>query len=143
MKQNILKLCLVVLGLFLICLPTLSADTESTISSFTTVQSVSPDNCTKLYQTSTEKLFFLTISAINANNFKIDEIQSKTGYILFTAVNKQFLATIAKFSSSSAMLKISPVNNVYYFQPGIVSNMFKYIDLNVQYTPIENVPQEK
>jgi hypothetical protein len=97
----------------------------------------------KLYQTSTEKLFYLTIAAINANNFKVDEIQSKTGYILFTAVGKQYLATIAKFSSASAILKISPVNNIYYFQPGIVLNMFKYIDLNVQYTPIEDIPEIK
>ncbi len=111
------------------------------LSNFTTNQNVSPDICTKLYQTSTEKLFYLTLAGINANNFKIDEIQSKTGYILFSAVGKQYLATIAKFSSSSAMIKISPVNNVYYFQPGIVLNMFKYIDLNVQNTPIISVPK--
>ena len=109
------------------------------VSNFVTPQNVSTDICTKLYSTSTEKLFYLAISAINANNFHIDEIQSKTGYILFTAVNRQFLATIVKFSSSKAMLKITPVSNVYYFQPGIVLNMFKYIDLNVQDTPIVNV----
>lgn len=111
----------------------------SSLSNFVTPQTVSSDICSKLYSTSTEKLFYLTISAINANNFRVDEIQSKTGYILFTAVNRQFLATIVKFNSSKAMIKITPVNNIYYFQPGIVLNMFKYIDLNVQNTPIVNV----
>lgn len=114
-------------------------NTVSTMSNFVTPQSVSQEICSRLYSTSTEKLFYLTISAINANNFQIDEIQSKTGYVLFTAVNRQFLASILKFSSSKAMLRITPVSNVYYFQPGIVLNMFKYIDLNVQDTPIVNV----
>lgn len=116
------------------------ADYDSTSSSYVTSQNVSSDICSKLYSTSTEKLFYLTVSAINANNFKIDEIQSKTGYILFTAANKQFLVSIARFSSYQAIVKISPINNVYYFQPGIVLNIFRYIDLNVQNTPIETVP---
>lgn len=137
------KIIFLILCLFVVASPILADDSSATLSNFTTIQNVSPDICTKLYQTSTEKLFYLTISAINANNFKIDEIQSKTGYVLFTAVGKQYLATIAKFSSSSAMLKISPVNGVYYFQPGIVLNMFKYIDLNVQYSPLESVTQVK
>lgn len=119
-----------------------SAEGNLNMSNFTSNQNVSPDICTKLYKTSTEKLFYLTLAAINANNFQTDEIQSKTGYILFTAVGKQYLATITKFSSTSAMIKISPVNNVYYFQPGIVLNMFKYIDLNVQFTPIEKIIRE-
>ncbi|MCI1273857.1 MAG: hypothetical protein LKG27_05430 [Clostridiaceae bacterium] len=137
------KVILTIFSLLCLVIPTFADDSTMTLSNFTSVQTVSPDICSKLYQTSTEKLFYLTIAAINANNFKVDEIQSKTGYILFTAVGKQYLATIAKFSSASAILKISPVNNIYYFQPGIVLNMFKYIDLNVQYTPIEDIPEIK
>lgn len=129
------------IAVFIFCSgkPAFAETTSSTLSNFVTPQNVSQDICSRLYSTSTEKLFYLTISAINANNFQIDEIQSKTGYILFTAVNRQFLASIYKFSSSKAMMKITPVSNVYYFQPGIVLNIFKYIDLNVQDTPIVNI----
>lgn len=143
MKHLVIFFALIILGLntnTALAVGEIPAVAQSSgMSNFVTPQNVSTDICTKLYSTSTEKLFYLAISAINANNFHIDEIQSKTGYILFTAVNRQFLATIVKFSSSKAMLKITPVSNVYYFQPGIVLNMFKYIDLNVQDTPIVNV----
>lgn len=140
--KKLITLILLIFSLIIIPHCTFAAGTTLNLSNFTNNQNVSPDICTKLYQTSTEKLFYLTLAAINANNFQIDEIQSKTGYILFTAVEKQYLATITKFSSSSAMIRISPVNNIYYFQPGIVLNMFKYIDLNVQFTPIEKVNRE-
>ena len=72
----------------------------------------------------------MAIASINANRFTIDEIQSKTGYILFTAVNKQYLASVVKVSSNKSLLKITPVNNNYFFAPGIVLNVFRYIDLN-------------
>ena len=75
-------------------------------------------------------MFYLTVAAINANRFQIDEIQSKSGYILFTAVNKQFLASISNVNTNQGMLRITPADGIYYFQPGIVLNIFKYIDLN-------------
>lgn len=141
MKKIFSKLFIItfLISVFAILPTSADVNTVSTMSNFVTPQSVSQETCSRLYSTSTEKLFYLTLSAINANNFQIDEIQSKTGYILFTAVNRQFLASILKFSSSKAMLRITPVSNVYYFQPGIVLNMFKYIDLNVQDTPIVNI----
>lgn len=141
MKKIFSKLFVItfLISVFAILPASAEVNTVSTMSNFVTPQSVSQETCSRLYSTSTEKLFYLTLSAINANNFQIDEIQSKTGYILFTAVNRQFLASILKFSSSKAMLRITPVSNVYYFQPGIVLNMFKYIDLNVQDTPIVNI----
>jgi len=143
MKIKFFKLIFMLFSILLLNNSVLADTTASTMSNFVTPQTVSQDICSRLYSTSTEKLFYLTIAAINANNFQIDEIQSKTGYVLFTAVNRQFLASICKFSSSKAMLKITPVSNVYYFQPGIVLNMFKYIDLNVQDTPIVNVSVQR
>ena len=41
------------------------------------------------------------------------------------------MATVVKLGVNKSMLKITPTNNNYYFAPGIVSNMFKYIDLNL------------
>lgn len=101
------------------------------LSTLITSQNVPFENCTKVFNTDNTSLFYLTISAINANRFQITEIQSASGYILFTAVNKQFLATIANVNTYQALLKITPADGNYYFQPGICSNIFKYIDLNI------------
>ena len=90
-----------------------------------------------MYGVDTENLFYLTLASINANRFNIVEIQSKTGYILFSAVGKEFLAKIIKLDESRSILKVTPTNNIYYFQPGIVSNLFKYIELNSSLKPVE------
>lgn len=108
------------------------------LSTLVSVQNVKYSDCTKVFNTDNISLFYYTIASINANRFTIDEIQSKSGYILFSAVNKQFLATVSNVNVKQAMLKITPVDNNYYFQMGIVSNIFKYIDININ-TKIENV----
>lgn len=77
-----------------------------------------------------QKLFYLTLASANANRFEIKEIQSKSGYILFTAAQKPFLASVIKVDSKTSMLKVTPCNNIYFFPGGIVQNMFKYIELN-------------
>lgn len=111
---------------------------DISLSTLITAQNIKYDNCTKVFNIDNVSLFFLTIAAVNANHFKIDEIQSKSGYILFTAVNKQFLATVLNVNTKQGMLKITPVDNNYYFQPGIVSNIFKYIELNLN-NKLENI----
>ena len=82
----------------------------------------------------------MAIASVNANKFQIEEIQSKTGYILFTAVNKQYLASIVSVDSTHSMLKITPTNNNYFFPPGVVLNFFKYIDLYGS-TPLVTLPK--
>ena len=77
-----------------------------------------------------ENLYFFALARINANKFLIDEIQSKSGYILFTAANRQFLASVNRVDPKSAILKIVPADNNYFFPIGVVTNFFKYIDLN-------------
>ena len=101
-------------------------------------QSVDFNDCNKLFKVNEKILFYLTLAGINANRFEINEIQSKCGYILFTAAKKQFLASIIKIDSKKSMLKITPCSNIYYFPPGIIQNMFKYVDLNIN-TPIEKL----
>ena len=95
-----------------------------------TPQNIDFSKCTTNFEMSSEKLFYLTISAINANNFEIEEIQSKMGYILFRAVNKSFLASISNIDDNYSLLKITPADNIYFFPYGIVYNIFYYIDLN-------------
>lgn len=116
------------------------ADDVMTISTLVTPQNVDFNICTKTYNIPADKLFYLAMASANANRFKIEEIQSKTGYILFTAVNKQYLASIAKVDSTHSMLKITPTNNNYFFAPGIVLNFFKYIDINAT-APVVTVPK--
>ncbi len=106
------------------------------LSTLVTVQNVPFEQCTKIFNMDSENLFYLTIAGINANRFQIDEIQSKTGYILFNAVNKEFLASVVKLDSKNSLLRVTPANNVYYFQPGIVLNLFKYIELNGSVKPV-------
>ena len=105
--------------------------TQDNITSLVTPQNVDFRICTKIYNMSENKLFYMAIASANANNFTVNEIQSKTGYILFTAAGKQYLASVVKINSKDSMLKITPVNNNYYFAPGIVLNFFKYIDINL------------
>lgn len=117
-----------------------AAFAELPTEQLTTPQNISFADCSKNYNISAERLVYLTLESITANRFETKEIQSKTGYILFRAANKEFLATVAYYGLNKSLLKITPTNNSYYFAPGIVSNIFKYIDLNIDDTPV-NIPK--
>lgn len=95
-----------------------------------TPQNVDYKICTRSYIMKPEKLFYMAIASAQANRFDINEIQSKTGYILFTAAGKEYLASVMRIDSNNSQLRITPVNNNYFFAPGIVLNFFRYIDLN-------------
>ena len=95
-----------------------------------TPQNIDFSKCVQTFNFPVEKLFYMSILAINANNFQIEELQSKTGYILFRAVNKNFLMSVVKIDADHSMLKITPADNVYFFPYGIVHNIYKYIELN-------------
>lgn len=116
------------------------ADESLPVSTLITPQNVEFKTCTRTYILPAEKLFYMAIASVNANKFQIEEIQSKTGYILFTAVNKQYLASIVSVDSTHSMLKITPTNNNYFFPPGVVLNFFKYIDLYGS-TPLVTLPK--
>ena len=96
----------------------------------TVPQNIIFDNCTKIFSINQEKLLYLTLASISANKFTISEIQTDNGYIIFTANKNKYLATIAKIDNTNSILKITPCNNVYNFPPGIITNTFKYIELN-------------
>ncbi len=131
------RIIVLLLTVLLFNLP-LKANTDSlSLSTLVTVQNVPFEYCTKIFNTDADSLFYLTIAGINANRFRIDELQSKTGYILFSAVNKEFLASIIKIDNKHSLLKVTPTNNIYYFQPGIVLNLFKYIEINYMEKPVE------
>ena len=97
----------------------------------TVPQNIIFEDCTKLFATNKEKLFYLTLASLSANRFLIDEVQTTNGYVIFTVNKNQYLATIAGVDNANSILKITPCNNVYNFPPGILVNTFKYIDLNI------------
>ncbi|MBO5384736.1 hypothetical protein J6A64_00330 [bacterium] len=128
--ERILKFLLSIFVCIFVCLPVNAQGEQMSLSTLITAQNVSYENCYRVFNTDHVTLLYLTIAGINANRFTVDEIQTKSGYVRFTAVNKQFLAMISNVNTNQAMLKITPVDNNYYFQPGIVLNIFKYIEIN-------------
>lgn len=127
---------------FLVVTPAFAegADEQINVTSLVTPQNVDFKICTRTYIMPAEKLFYMAIASAKENRFNVDEIQSKTGYILFTAVGKQYLASVLKVDSTHTILKITPTNNNYFFAPGIVLNFFRYIDLNGA-TPLAELPK--
>lgn len=115
-------------------------DVQANTTALVTPQNVDFKICTRTYIMPAEKLFYMAIASAKENRFTVDEIQSKTGYILFTAVGKQYLASVMKVDSTHTILKITPTNNNYFFAPGIVLNFFRYIDLNGA-TPLAELPK--
>ncbi len=115
-------------------------ESSVSLSTLVTPQNVSFEMCTKTFAMNSDRLFYLTLAAVNANRFEIKEIQSKTGYILFTAVGKEFLASVISIDKYRSMLKITPANNNYFFAPGIVLNMYKYIEVNAN-EHLQNIPK--
>ena len=138
--ERTIKFFAIILGLFILGVIPVRAEDDLLLSNLITPQNVNFNICTRTYTLSPEKLFYMAIASANANRFTVEEIQSKTGYILFTAVNKQYLASIVKVDDTHSMLKITPTNNNYFFPPGVVLNFFRYIDLYGA-TPLVNVPK--
>lgn len=129
MKQFILILCI----LLTTCVfaEEVIVQPNQPVNQSITPQDVAFTNCTKIFSINQEKLFYLTLASISANRFNIDEIQSAHGYIIFSANRNKYLATISKIDKTNSILKITPCNNIYNFPPGVITNTFKYIDLNV------------
>lgn len=82
-----------------------------------------------------EQLFYLTLAALNKMNFKITEVQSKTGTVLFQAYSREFLITIADKGANSTFIKILPADSNYSFSPSIVQNIFGFLKANASVTP--------
>ena len=73
----------------------------------------------------------MVLSSIAKNNYKIEEIQSKNGLIIFKVYNKEFLANITKVDFKTTLLKITPVDNNYNFPYSIIENLFKTIETDL------------
>lgn len=86
-------------------------------------------DCIRLYKLPYGKLFFIALSAVNANNYEILEMQSRNGYIIFKAEGREFLLDILSKNKSYTYLKLTPCDNNYFFNPQIPFKIFHYTDL--------------
>ena len=84
----------------------------------------------KTYKTSSENLLYLLLSAINAYNYSIEEIQFKTGSVLFKAYTKEFIASVSAQDGYNSFIKIIPADNNYNFSPTLLQKLHTYIENN-------------
>lgn len=94
---------------------------------------VNYNDCIKNYKIDEESLFYLTLSAISNAKYKILEIQTRSGYILFSAYGREFLAQVVKVTANLSELKITPQNNSYLFDYNLIYRIFN--DVNINLTP--------
>ena len=125
-----IKRILTVICLLFMSVSFAEGDLPSANSNTPVYQNIQYEDCTKIYNTDKEKLYFLTIGAVNSNKYKLEELQTDNGYIIFSVGKSKYLLTIAGIDNNNSILKITPCNNLYYFQPEIITNIYKYIDLN-------------
>ena len=86
--------------------------------------------CSKTYQIGSENLFYIFLSALNQYNIKIEEIQSRTGTILFKINSKEFMVSISSKDTQNSYIKIIPADNNYHFSPVTIQKILSYIDMN-------------
>ncbi len=84
----------------------------------------------KSYKTSSENLLYLLLSAINEHNYSIEEIQFKTGSVLFKAYTKEFIASVSAKDGYNSFIKIIPADNNYNFSPSLIQKLHTYIENN-------------
>lgn len=92
--------------------------------------SPSVNDFTQTYKTSSENLLYLLLSAINEHKYSIEEIQFKTGSVLFKAYSKEFLASVCTKDGYSSFIKIAPADNNYNFSPLLLQKLQMYIEAN-------------
>ena len=85
----------IILGLMLLIMPFVCAKTADS----------------KDFSHNSQKSFMASVAAINSLNFQIEEMQSKSGYILFkTPNNDEYFITVSE-NSTQTNIKISRVKN--------------------------------
>ena len=114
--------------LLLICISFLIFANYSYCETTAVAPVVSFSACQKTFIKQSEPFFYVVLSSLAKNNYKITEVQSQNGLIIFKAYNKEFLANITKVDFKTSLIKITPTDNNYNFAYSIVENLFKTID---------------
>ena len=98
-------------------------------------QKTSINQCSETVSVNSEQLFYLTLSALNKMNYKIKEVQSKTGTVLFQVAQREFMVTIADLGANKTFIKILPTDSDYGFSPSLIQNVFYFVKANAGVTP--------
>lgn len=113
-----------------------TASVKTTVqNSVSSSQKTSINQCTETVSVNSEQLFYLTLTALNKMNYKIKEVQSKTGTVLFQAAQKEFMVTIADIDKNKTFIKILPTDSDYGFSPALIQNVFYFVKANSSVTP--------
>ena len=125
------KLTAVIFILTLFLIPQKSFADNATVPINSIIKSL-PNSAdfSKSYKISSENLLYLLLSAINAQNYSIEEIQFKTGSVLFKAYSKEFIASVASQDGFNSFIKIIPADNNYNFSPSLLQKLHNYIETN-------------
>lgn len=129
--ERIVKLLLALFILLSVSVCNVCAETSVTVQQqIVQPQVVQPTaaDCIKTFQIPYNKLFFLTLAAANEYNYKIKEIQTKSGYIIFETGYRKYLAGIIYVSAEKSILKITPYSGNYDFPPNVPQSVFKYVE---------------
>lgn len=81
----------------------------------------------KNFPVSAENLYYSTISAIYYSGLKVNEIQSKAGFIVFTNGTRTLLAQIIPRTKESSDLKITPSDGNYQAVQWIIDKIFQSV----------------
>ncbi len=103
---------------------------ENAAQSNVQVKKVVASDFSKSYKISSENLLYLLLSAINEHNYSIEEIQFRTGSVLFKAYTKEFIASVAAKDGYNSFMKIIPADNNYNFSPLLLEKLHNYIETN-------------
>ena len=94
----------------------------------------------KIYSKDADELFMSAISAISlSNKYKIEEIQSRNGYILFLYGSRYYLLTLTKRYQNQTEIKILPQNSDYSQGSIVAQNVFSLIDSQLNQKPMRQV----
>lgn len=131
MDGDLMKKLIAVLFLISVCGFFQKVSAENIIPSATAIKTVPTSiDFAKSYKTNSENLLYLLLAAINEQNYLIEEIQFKTGSVLFKAYKKEFIASVASQDGFNSFVKIIPADNNYNFSPSLIQKLHNYIEIN-------------
>ncbi len=107
-----------------------SALADNIIPVANTVNTAVVQDYSQTYKTSCENLLYLLLSALNEHNYSIEEIQFKTGSVLFKVYTKEFIASVASKDGLNSFIKIIPADNNYNFSPALLQKLYTYLESN-------------
>ncbi len=90
------------------------------------------DECYKIYPIDADDLFMASLNVLSSNKFDISEIQTKNGYVLFSAGSKFYLLTVTRRYKNQSEVKILPQNSDYSQGSAVATAIFGLLNEEVK-----------